>query len=199
NERLLKQVPLLPYQELAVVYYYQADKDASGGWCILLKNEQLITWGISQEQLHMVAVENTSKKSFQIVPLSQMLWQLIGFAKPLEDEDQDVYDEMLEAESSMYILTNEEMCFGAVGIYFEDTLRKVSSLIGGDFYVLPSSLHECMILPVKNSGYMQAEQLQWIVREVNQKTVGNDDLLGDSVYRYDAQKRETDDCCLDRL
>ncbi|MCD7763623.1 MAG: DUF5688 family protein [Lachnospiraceae bacterium] len=56
--------------------------------------------------------------------------------------------------------------------------------IGGDYYVLPSSLHECIILPAKDSGYMQAEYLQEMVREVNQKTVEIDDLLGDSVYRY---------------
>ncbi|MCD7815312.1 MAG: DUF5688 family protein [Bacteroides sp.] len=47
----------------------------------------------------------------------------------------------------MYVLTNEDLYFGAVNICFPDLLRVVRRQVGDDFYVLPSNLHECLILP----------------------------------------------------
>lgn len=180
NCGLLETVPYLRYHDLALVYCYQMGNEMLGMGSILVRNEHLEAWGISPFQLHAVAVKNTKGKSYCLTPVCAVLGNVLGFEKPQEEE------------SLAYVLTNEEMCYGAVNIYFSDTLREVSSQIGGDYYVLPSSLHECMIVPVSEWTSNGARKLQAIVHEINHNPeyMQVEQILGESVYRYYADTEE---------
>ncbi|MCD7834324.1 MAG: DUF5688 family protein [Lachnospiraceae bacterium] len=89
----------------------------------------------------------------------------------------------------IYIITNEDLCFDAVNICFPDLLRVIRRQVGGDFYILPSSIHECIILPDSEWGKITAESLQGIVKEINAKYVAAEEVLGDSVYHYSMEKQ----------
>ena len=60
----------------------------------------------------------------------------------------------------------------------EDVIKEV----GTDFFILPSSIHECIILPA-DSG-MDSQQLETMVCEVNETQVEKEERLSNSVYRY---------------
>lgn len=188
NHGLLETVPYLRYHDLALVYCYQMGNETLGMGSILVRNEHLEAWGIGPFQLHAVAVKNTKGKPYCLTPVCAVLGNILGFEKSQEE------DEAAEEESLAYVLTNEEMCYGAVNIYFSDTLREVSSQIGGDYYVLPSSLHECMIVPVSEWTRNGAKKLQAIVHEINHNPeyMQVEQILGESVYRYyaDTEKLE---------
>ena len=66
--------------------------------------------------------------------------------------------------------------------FFEDAAEK----LGGDFYVLPSSIHE--VLLVRDNGEMTAKDLEAIVREVNATQVAPEEQLTDHVYHYDSKE-----------
>lgn len=59
--------------------------------------------------------------------------------------------------------------------------------IGSNFFILPSSLHEVLIVPASKN--MDLSELEDMVREVNATQVAPPDKLSDSVYRYDREHR----------
>lgn len=59
--------------------------------------------------------------------------------------------------------------------------------VGGDFYILPSSIHE--ILLVKDDETFDINRLEDMVKEVNETQVAPEDLLTDSVYHYDFKEK----------
>lgn len=88
----------------------------------------------------------------------------------------------------MYVLSNDQKLNGAAVILNEKAMEDITEKIGGDFYVLPSSIHELLIVP-KEEG-MELADLEAMVQEVNATQVAPEDKLSDHVYEYDAQEKE---------
>jgi hypothetical protein len=57
-------------------------------------------------------------------------------------------------------------------------------LIGEEYYVLPSSVHEVLAVPVSQCDHV--EGLAYNVRAINAGIVSKDDYLSDNVFKYDA-------------
>lgn len=180
NKTVLQKVPHQRFLDLAVVYYYLMENSLFGSAGILVQDTHLSMWEICHDNLHALAMENTRAL---LPPKMGTLSVLMEELKepPLSPSDEDSSD--VEA-SSMYILTNEDMCNGAVCICFNDILRSAGEAIGSDFYVLPSSIHECLLLPVQGWNANDPGRLQSIVSEINQEYVAPEEVLSDSVYRY---------------
>ena len=58
----------------------------------------------------------------------------------------------------------------------------------GDFYILPSSIHEAIFIPASEN--VDAEELKTMVREVNETQVPKEDFLSNEVYFYNAKEDE---------
>ena len=84
--------------------------------------------------------------------------------------------------SPLYILTNREKCLGAVSIAIPGEAELIAEQIRSDYYVLPSSIHECLILP--DDGSYEEETLNQLVRSVNMTQVDPSEVLSDHVYHY---------------
>ena len=88
----------------------------------------------------------------------------------------------------MHVLTNHDAMFGAGSALCKDVLKKMYEEIG-KFYLLPSSIHEWVIIPAPEdeagSG-MDPESLKQMVYEINRSSViSADDFLSDQVLFYD--------------
>ena len=59
-------------------------------------------------------------------------------------------------------------------------------MIGGDYYVLPSSIHETLIVP--DTGLHDVNELEAMVKEVNETQVAPDEILSDKVQHYDSKE-----------
>ena len=90
-------------------------------------------------------------------------------------------------------ITNELM--GKVGmkkltkgvIAYQNFMDQAAERAGGDFFILPSSIHELLIVP--DNGQMGLRDLEAMVREVNATQVAPEDKLTDSVYHYDSKEK----------
>ena len=87
----------------------------------------------------------------------------------------------------IYALTNESMCFGAGMLFIDSILRKVVETIGCDFYILPSSVHELLFVPITNFGEEEsAEEIENylldMVWEVNHTQVEPHERLSNHIY-----------------
>ena len=65
--------------------------------------------------------------------------------------------------------------------------------MGENYFVLPSSIHEVIIVPESASpGYSDLNEM---IREINQTQVAEEEVLGDHAYYYDCAKKELRACC----
>ena len=91
-----------------------------------------------------------------------------------------------KAEGFMFVLTNKSGIFGAVSMAFLETRKRVAELLG-EFYALPSSVHEWIILP-KSRG-LDIDELKAMVASANCTVVDDEDVLSDGVYFVDKDGR----------
>ena len=86
----------------------------------------------------------------------------------------------------MWVLSNESRVDGAVAITSQETLKAAHEKLGEDFYVLPSSRHEVLLVP--QSMVSDVEDLKKMVHEVNATEVSKIDKLSDSVYLFNGRR-----------
>jgi hypothetical protein len=87
----------------------------------------------------------------------------------------------------MYVATVPDKVHGAGVLAYENFMDMAAERAGGDFFILPSSLHEVLIVP--DNGNVKLEDLENMVKEVNATQVAPQDKLTDSVYHYDSKEK----------
>ena len=64
--------------------------------------------------------------------------------------------------------------------------KSAVSEINDNFFVIPSSIHELILIP--ESFGMNRQQLEAMVKEINETEVAREEVLSDTVYYYDREK-----------
>lgn len=166
NEELLRQVPWIPWLDLALVFYLRIPEQIVKNATALIHTSHMEHWGLTLGELYRTASENMKQLSVLLKPMEDFL---------------EGYN--LEAPNSgMYVLGTEKKEFGAAVIVRPEVQKMCRERLEEDYYVLPSSVHELILLPV--SLAVGREELEQLVHEVNAACVGTEDYLGGRVYRY---------------
>ncbi len=90
--------------------------------------------------------------------------------------------------TDLYVASMPDMANGAGVILYPHFMEKAAQELGGDFYVIPSSVHEVLLL--KDDGAIALEDMKEIVCSVNRSEVSHEDFLSDNVYHFDASQRK---------
>lgn len=173
NEELLKKLPYIAYLDFAIVFYILFEVGDSGTATIPITHELLELWNVPLDDVHQNAFCNAPVllpacfKPMQIV-IDELMGTNYSDQEPIED--------------LMYVLTNTLRSFGAACILYEGILEKMYEEIGENYYLLPSSIHEMIIVPESNSP--SREHLNEMIAEVNQTQVDEEEFLSDYVYYY---------------
>ena len=189
NGSLLKEIPYKEFLDMAVVFYYAFEDNQLENASILIRNEHLKAWGITIDQLYADAVVNAKRLCKPII--NNMTEVVIDIMKKRGIEDDDEIFEMLSfmpSEDLMYVLTTENGRYGATAMLDKDGLESFAKQVNSDFFILPSSIHELILVPVKG-GYMP-DVLKGMVKEVNDNHVAQEEVLSYSVYMYSRAKRD---------
>lgn len=173
NRTLLNDVPFIPFHDLAIVFYLLLERTERGAASILVTNDLQRSWDVCLSELYQIASQNTPRLlSAELLPMYAMIQELSG--------DYSYPEEKLE--SHMYVLTNTQRYFGAACILYNRVLEDIGNQLNEDFYILPSSIHETIVLPVSNSN--NKEQLDEMIAEINKTQVADEDVLSDHAYYY---------------
>lgn len=78
----------------------------------------------------------------------------------------------------MWVVTNKAKSNGASVVFVENVIEKIMEKIG-DFVVLPSSIHEVIVMPIE---YANLDMIE-MVKEINRTTVADEDVLGDTILK----------------
>ena len=179
NRKLLKNVPYIPYLDLAIVFYYRLEEEVLNGANFLVHNCNLESWGITLQDIYEDAHKNTSRRlPFTLQGMEALIREMTG--------EEELLSFGFQKREQMYILTNEEKYFGAAALLYPHVLSHFSRLLHCNFYVLPSSIHECILVP--DSGQFSKKELETMVREVNETQVEDEEVLSQNVYYYDGKK-----------
>ena len=178
NKEELKRIPHRMFLDLAVVYYVTVSGcgDEKLG-TILICNEHMEMWGQEEENLYRTAMLNMRSDGR---PDFNGIKDVIKSISP--DADYFLNDRGHQLCTGMYVLTNRSRCFGASEILDKSTLRTIADKVGDGFIVLPSSIHELIILEPDDAA--EYEKLADMVKEVNSTQVDVGERLSDHVYVY---------------
>lgn len=189
NRELLKDIPHKIFLNLAIVYYYVVQEPPFYGKAsILIQNSHLQIWGISAEELYRNAMVNTPvmlpAQIDNIEDVMMGMLMLEGNGDKWADSVLTKLQEDLKEESRipMYVLSNDKKLQGAACMLYPDILKNFANEKKCDLFILPSSVHEVILLP--DSKDMSKESLIEMVSEINKTQVENCEILADSVYYY---------------
>ena len=182
NEKLLEQVPHKRILDLAVVFYCLLDNEYGRSATALIYNNNLKNWNVTIDDVYKAALKNTPDLLHSKISSMAALFEKCGVN--VDGEEVDLKDYV---PSDMYVLTNESKLNGAACILYENVLYDFVQKLGADLYILPSSVHEVILLP--KLSMFEKDELVNMVKEVNTEGVAADEVLSDHVYEYNRTER----------
>ena len=182
NEKLLEQVPHKRILDRAVVFYCLLDNEYGRSATALIYNNNLKNWNVTIDDVYKAALKNTPDLLHSKISSMAALFEKCGVN--VDGEEVDLKDYV---PSDMYVLTNESKLNGAACILYENVLYDFAQKLGADLYILPSSVHEVILLP--KLSMFEKDELVNMVKEVNTEGVAADEVLSDHVYEYNRTER----------
>ena len=184
NKDMLQNVPHQNMEDMAVVYRFVISSDDEGRASILVTNQILENMGVTPEQLHADALENAPQiKPAEIKGMSEVMAEMMG----AEQAEMMGIVPVAPEDEQMFVATVPDKVHGAGVLAYQDFMDQAAERAGGDFFILPSSIHEILIVP--DNGKMDLKELEAMVKEVNATQVAPADKLTDSVYHYDSKEK----------
>lgn len=209
NQELLIEVPSRDFLDLSLIGYYSYENDSIGHGTITIQKSHIEKWGISDEEFMNNAIENTQNilgyewRNIQDIikdilrenMKEKVMLHTAGESMSCSEEwieqvvDQMVADIEEQYNSSpMYVLTNCNKFLGAVSMIFPEVLEELGEILNEDYYILPSSIHEVILVP--GLEIKEKERLKKLVNEVNVSQVEPEEILSDSVYFYTRSQKK---------
>ncbi len=171
NQGMLKGLPHKKVEDLAVVYRVELN-DPGHEYSALVTDGMLKEFGITAEDLHRDAVISQMQHCPPTLEnMSEIMSKMSG----------GVFD---VPESPLWVASVEGGLHGAAAVMLTDFMDEAAEKLGGNFFVLPSSIHECLFIP--DDGNADRKDLERMVRSVNRAEVSERDFLSNSVYHYDS-------------
>ena len=178
---ILKSTPHRMIEDMALVVNVHLDSfsDEHGKSCVVVTKPLMEMYGIDEAQLFADAEKNSlANEPMVFKPLLDMVKDLINSEDIPNPEDVGIVT---------YIATNQSGFQGAAVAGYPDFCEKAAEAIGGSFYMLPSSVHEFIL--IKDDGTPKAKDLNRMIKNVNETVLEPRDVLAAQCYHYDAKAK----------
>lgn len=174
NEELLQDIPYVDFLDLAICFYYAYSGRTLGEGTILIHNSHMEKWNVKLKDLMRHAAENTPRLfPGMLTPMREVLEEMLELHEDCRTEE----------EIPLNVLTNNRRSHGASCILYPGLLEKIAERNGKSFYIIPSSIHEVLIL--EETGAEEPAEMRNMIREVNREHVAAEEVLSDNLYYYD--------------
>ena len=176
NRALLETIPHRTMEDIAIVYRFQLEHRENADATVLVTNQMLQNYGITAEQLMADAsISAPQRNPVSLRSLAEVLSEMSGGMIPPEDV----------GAPPLMVATVPGAVNGAGVMGYPDFFKDAAEQIGGSYFILPSSVHEILLLA--DDGSMSAQELSAMVSAVNSQEVMPEEQLGSEAYHYDAQ------------
>ena len=182
NEELLKDIPYVEFLDMAICFFYAYKGNELGEGSILIHNSHMEMWECSVADLMGLARQNTPALfPWQCCTMEEVIREMI---------DKERQEELLAEEVPMKVLSNRQRTNGAACLIYPEVLERLAEECKTDLYILPSSIHETILLA--DSGREIPGELKSMIVQVNRTQVAPEEVLTDSLYRYDRGKKRVE-------
>lgn len=193
NSEVLEGLPHRQVENLAITYHIAAEISGDGIGSAPVTKKMLEMYGVTEAQLEADALANSPKLfPAKVEALGDMMDKMMREdmrRSGMSDEEIDtmMHEMGLDNPTPLTVVTNDQQMNGAAVLFYPGQMEKLGESLKGDFFILPSSTHEVLILP--DDGQMTYQDLKAMVMEVNSTQVRPEERLADDVYHYDAKNR----------
>ena len=192
NAAFLEIGPYKMHPVGAEVVYAELVRNRDGTCRMRVTHELLEQWGVPEQEVFEAAMENSQKEEgVRFVSLSSVInetfWEAMGGTLGLKTPEEEPID-----KDELYTLTNRFRHNGAAVLLYPGVLEDVHEKMGGDYYILPSSVHEVMIL--SKEAEIPFEVLRDTVRSVNRELVCPEERLGNDIYEFQGKTGTLQKC-----
>ena len=178
NKELLTDAPYIMWHDLAITFRWLAHQDEVGIASALITHRECHLWNITVPEIYEVALNNTER----LFP-----WECHDMIELLKKMDgAPLAEELCELSCKMYVLTNEQRVNGAGVVLYQGVLSQVAKRLHGSFYLFPSSIHEMLLVPEQEG--QSVSYFKSMVKEANETTVSQGEVLSENIYYYDVEK-----------
>lgn len=154
NKELLKTVPHRNVMDLSIIYRWMMALPDGSFNTATVTNDFADKHEITEKTLYELAMENTKR----LLPPS-----------------------VQELEADINVLSNERGIIGAAAMLYEHQLAKIAETQNSDLYVIPSSIHEVITVPISDAD---PDHLSEMVMDANRTVLKAADILSDNLYYY---------------
>lgn len=157
NKEVIKTCPYKEYLDFALIININVENNG----VVKVNNALLNRWNKSFDEVFEIALNSTK-------PVVKSVAEILG----------------LDVEDIMYMITNENSCFGSAAMLYNNNepLKELAEKFDNDLYIFPSSVHEIIVTPVISDD---SDYLHSMVKNINNTIVSGSDYLSDNVYKYD--------------
>ena len=185
NVEMLEKIPHKEVEDMSLVCRFIVGDTDFGMGSILVNNDMLQNYGITTEQLFADAAKYAPElRPSEIMSIADVLAQMMGIDVSELNDQMGVPG---NPDIPMYVASTHDKSNGAGIIAYPGFMEMAAEKIGGDFFVLPSSVHEVILVPDNGTG--DFHELEAMVQEVNATQVDPRDQLSDKVYHYDSKDK----------
>lgn len=179
----LAHVPHMELLDLSIVFYVLLDVTDEGTAAMLIEDNHLCKWHVTTDQLWELGIENARKLlPAEFFTMNYALRELAAGMAADSGETENLLAGGGRERDGMYVLSNRIRNYGAACIAYPYVLRMIGQILGEDYYILPSSVHEVIIVPCSVSPL--TGELDDMIREINMTQVADEEILSDHSYYY---------------
>ncbi len=191
NKTRLERMPYIRFLDLALVFYFEMDwvHKENGQASVQIEKEHLAMWGIDEGTLYDLALQNTMRDLPAVhKQMCDVILQIMAGEGVELDADEIEAFRTENADVHMYVLSNPKSYFGASAMYYPGVLRDIAEVMESDLIVLPSSVHEVILLSANEED--DYNKLNEMIEDINQHQVAEEEVLSEHLYYYDKERDE---------
>ena len=181
NQEFLRTVPHREILDLSIVFYVMLEMNSEGTATMTVKNSHMAQWRANPDMLWDAAVENSKRMlPAELLTMSYALGELVSGKAPDVGKGENLLTGEVEKLDRMYVLSNRLRSYGAACVAYPHILNMIGQILKKDYYILPSSVHEVVIVPC--SSELDFDELDEMVKEINDTELDEEDVLSDHAY-----------------
>ena len=174
-----------PYKDLGNGFVAVCDLvmfDRTGSWRTTVTDSLAEEYDGSVEEMIDRAIENAGRLDPPVMMSMEKMMEMM-----LDDTAREPVGIHVRPGANSYVLTNRSKHYGAAALFYPGIADKIARKLHGGYYALPSSLSEFIIVPSVRCEDM--EELERIVKKVNENTVPEEEILSNRVLRYNVDEK----------
>lgn len=188
NRTILGDVPHIIYSELGLAIIFEVtviDDMTKEVMSARIPMNVMKGWDTNTDELFRIGQENTLR--MMGVYVKEMKEAFEDFTKDGKVEIESSFYEDLCSMNRMpiYVLTNNLKLYGAVNIFIDGVLRGVSDMMDDDICIIPSSIHEVLLVPLRLVDCL--DDINIMISEISEEVLQRQDFLSDNCYVYSRQ------------